>query len=300
LEKSINSSWLNYHHLYYFHAIARDGGMAKAAKRLGVGQPALSTQLKQLEERLGFALFERKSRSLLLTEKGRIVYEYATEIFRLGQEMIEAANDRLVTEQVHLAIGAVDSLPKLVLHELVESAYRLADCYVSMLEGDGERLFRELNAHRVDLVLSNSPAPLRGDNRLVSRRVAEIPVVICGAPPFAKLKRGFPRSLEDQPFILPTRHSKLRQDVDHYFEAREIRIRSAGETQDSEAQKLLAVSGRALIPIAEAAVKAQLRDGSLVRIGALEHVSEQIWLTTAARRVRNELASKLMKSFQYK
>lgn len=290
--------WINYHHLLYFFTIAQEGGIAKAARKLRVGQPALSTQLKQLEQSLGYALFERSKKKLFLTEKGKVVFEYAAEIFRLGQEMLAAADDQLPGKQIHLQIGALDSLPKVLIHRLVEAAYAIGPCVVSVLEGEGDRLFRELMTHRVDLVLTNNPAALESSGTFFSKRVAEMKVVVCGAPKFKHLRNGFPRSLQLHPFILPTEHSKLRRDVRHFFETQDIRIRVIGETQDIEVQKLIALSGHGLIPVALPAVQEQLKQGALVQVGELRNVSEQLWLTSASRRVQNPIASRLMKSFQ--
>ena len=82
-------AWLNYHHLYYFWTIAREGTIARAAKKLGLGQPTLSAQLKTLEDSLGRTLFDRTKGRLALSDSGRIALEYADEIFRLGEEMME-------------------------------------------------------------------------------------------------------------------------------------------------------------------------------------------------------------------
>ncbi|MFN7142892.1 MAG: LysR family transcriptional regulator [Myxococcota bacterium] len=76
--------WLNYHHLLYFHATAREGSMTAAAKKLRLAQPTLSGQIKQLEDALGEPLFERRGRRLELTATGRTVYHYADETFGLG------------------------------------------------------------------------------------------------------------------------------------------------------------------------------------------------------------------------
>jgi len=212
--------------------------------------------------------------------------------------MREAAKDQLPEERVHLQIGALDSIPKIFIHRLVQSAFGLGKCYVSMLEGEGDKLFRELKAHRLDLALTNSPAALDAKGEFYSKRVAEMKVIVCGAPKFKGLRSGFPKSLQHQPFVLPTSHSKLRRDVDHYFETHGIRTLPIGETQDIEVQKLLASSGTALIPVAVAAVERDLKDGSLVVIGELAHVSEQLWLTSVSRPVENPIASKLMRSFR--
>ena len=81
--------WINYHHLIYFKEIATHESVSKASKILKVGQPALSSQLKSLEEYLGVKLFERKSRKIFLTGPGKVVLEYANKISSLGQELIE-------------------------------------------------------------------------------------------------------------------------------------------------------------------------------------------------------------------
>ena len=78
----------NYHHLYYFYVIAKAGSIAKACETLLLSQPAISTQLKQLEKSLGSPLFERRKQRLFLTEQGRFVLDYAESIFEMGQELL--------------------------------------------------------------------------------------------------------------------------------------------------------------------------------------------------------------------
>ncbi|MEI6834760.1 MAG: LysR family transcriptional regulator [bacterium] len=104
--------WLNYHHLFYFRTIALEGSVVKAAKRLRLGQPTLSTQLRIFEDHIGQKLFEREARTLRLTEAGKMVLDYANEIFKLGDEMVEAINDRLTSSRVNLTVGALDRFPK--------------------------------------------------------------------------------------------------------------------------------------------------------------------------------------------
>ena len=81
---------LNYHHLAYFQAVARAGGVAAASRRLGVGSPAISAQVRALERALGVRLFERVGRRLELTEEGRLALVYADEIFAAGVELLDA------------------------------------------------------------------------------------------------------------------------------------------------------------------------------------------------------------------
>lgn len=294
--------WLNYHHLYYFWTIANEGTIAKAADKLRLGQPTLSTQLKQLEESLGRPLFERRNRKLILTESGQIALDYANEIFRLGSEMVEVIKDKMPTSsKVHVQIGALDSVPKQLTLRLTQAAYEIGPCMVSILEGKGDELLRELTSHRLDILLSNYPPSLVASGgeagKVHTRSIAKVPIVICGASKFKSLVKKFPQSLAGQPFVLPTFHSKLRHDLDHYFRLKQIAIQPVAETQDTSLQRLLGQSGAGLIPIAEPAAEDLLQDKSLIKLGRLEGVSEEFWLISASRKIENPIAARLMRTF---
>ncbi|MFZ3229948.1 MAG: LysR family transcriptional regulator [Pseudobdellovibrio sp.] len=290
--------WLNYHHLYYFRMIALEGGIAKAAEKLRLGQPTLSTQLKQLEDMIGKPLFDRRNRKMILTEAGKAALDYANEIFRLGDEMIEVLHDRTVSNQIHLQIGALDSVPKSVLLSLAIEAYKISPlCTISIFEGKGDELFRELYNHKIDLILSNYPPPTLEKKQVYSKSVARLPVAIYGSPSFHFLKKKFPSSLDGQPFVLPTSHSKLRHDLNHYFKLHNIRITPTAETQDTSLQILFAKQGIGLAPLSELLTENLIKDGTLQRIGTLKGVYEEVWMVSAQRKLENPIAAKLIKTF---
>jgi len=286
--------WLNYHHLYYFRVIANEGGIAKAAEKLRLGQPTLSSQLKQLEEMVGKPLFERRNRKMVLTEAGRAALDYANEIFKLGDEMMEVLQDRSINDQTHLQIGALDSVPKSVILSLVLEAYKIGPCTVSILEGKGDELFRELYAHRIDLILSNYPPPAVERTQVFSKSVAKLPVSIYGAEKFQSLKKAFPKSLEGKPMVMPTEHSKMRHDLNHFFKLQGIHTVAIAETQDTSLQRLLAGHGLGMAPLSEVG---DFKDGNLKRIGRLDGIFEEVWLISAERKLENPIAAKIMKSF---
>lgn len=297
----LNSNFLlalNFHHLYYFYVIAKEGSIAKAAERLRIGQPTLSTQLKQLEVSLGKELFERRKQRLHLSESGKLAYQYAEQVFNLGSEMIEALQERLTNNRVHVQIGALDSVPKNIILKTILQAYKLGNCSVSVLEGEGGQLLRELSAHKIDLLLANYP-PQQEANSIYAKAIAKLKVVVCAAPKFKHLKKNFPASLEGQPFIFPTMHSRLRRDLEHYLRVNEIRVDQTAETQDTSLQLLLGQQGVGLIPIAEVAVEPLIKEKKLIVLGTLKGVFEEIWLATASRKIENPIAAKLMNSVQY-
>jgi LysR family transcriptional activator of nhaA len=291
--------WVNYHHLLYFKVIAEEGSIARAAEHLRLGQPTLSAQLKTLEEHLGMPLFDREHKRLTLNEQGRIAFQYAKEIFRLGSEMVDALRDRKTPKRIQVQLGALDSIPKQLLYRWVDAAYRIQSCSVSVLEGHDDELLGELLSHRIDLLMSNHRPAVSGGEKIFARSIGKLPVSIFVSPEHRRLRRGFPKSLEGEPIVLPTMHSKLRQDVDHFFGSREIQPEVVAETQDTSLQKLLGARGVGAIPIPELAVEDLVKKGELVSLGRLEGVYEEIFLVSSTRKIENPVASRLFREFSF-
>ncbi|MBI1860376.1 MAG: LysR family transcriptional regulator [Deltaproteobacteria bacterium] len=290
--------WLNYHHLYYFRTIAKEGSIAGAARKLRLGQPTLSTQLKQLEDSLGRRLFERKNRALFLTAAGKICLEYADGIFRSGSELVQVLENSALSGRTDIKIGALDSVPKNLLVSLVGALLKEENCNISVLEGRADELFRELFSHQIDLLVTNFP-PDMDSEKTYSISLAKASVSIFGAKKFSKLKRGFPACLDGQPFILPTRHSKLRHDLDHFFSVNRLRIIPIAETEDTSLQKLLGIEGFGLLPLPDFSVKDLVKSKTLSKLGTFQGVKEEFWLTSAVRKIENPLTTKIMKSFRF-
>lgn len=290
-------SWINYHHLKYFREIALAGSVSKAAENLRLGQSTLSGQLKTFEEQLGVELFERRKKRLHLTEQGKAALEYANEIFRLGQEMMEVLQDVKHPQKVPVQIGALDHIPKHVVLAIAKEAHRSFDCTLSIHEGREDELLKDLRRHKIDLMVSSS-APRQAAGRLYSRVITRMPVVVCGAPTFKSLRRDFPRSLEKQNFILPTFPEKLRGEIDHWFREHKLSPNIIAETQDTAVQKLLGHEGLGLLVVPLAAIQEHLKDGSLIEIGRLDGIWEEIYLISATRRIENPVSARLMKEFR--
>ncbi|PIS10806.1 MAG: LysR family transcriptional regulator [Bdellovibrio sp. CG10_big_fil_rev_8_21_14_0_10_47_8] len=291
---------LNYHHLYYFKVIATEGSISKAAQKLLLGQPTLSMQLKQFEEYLGHNLFDRKNRRLVLTEMGQLVLSYANEIFRMGDEMVDAINDRPKSKKIRLQVGALDSVPKNLIKAVMDKAFEYENCQIAVMEGEGPELMDDLINHRLDLVISNAAPPtLSTTEKLYARSLAQLPLIVAASAQYKNLIDNFPRSLQDQPFIFPTIHSRVRNEVEHFFETERIQVDMIAETQDTSLLKMLAMEGKGLIVVAESAVHGNLKDGSLIKIGAVGKKYEELWLISAHRKIQNPVAQKLMKEFQF-
>ncbi len=290
--------WMNYHHLYYFRMIANEGGIAKAAKKLRLGQPTLSTQLKQFEDHLGHKLFERRKKRLYLTEAGRIALEYADEIFKLGDEMQDALGDRLKEDRIFMQLGSVDSIPKSITLKLVQEAQKYGRSSLSISEGRNEQLLRDLKDHKLDLVLTNHPPALGEAQGLYSKKIGSSPLVMCSSKALAKSIKNFPKDLNGQALIMPTTPSRVRDDLESYLKASSIDADIVAEVQDTSLQVLLATQGLGFLPIAEHAAAELVRQKELIVHGKLTGVVEDFWLIARERKIQNPLAAQLMKNFK--
>lgn len=291
------NQWINYHHLFYFKTIAEEGTVSKAAEKLRIGQPTLSAQLKQFEENLGVQLFERQHKKLILTEQGKVALDYSKNIFRMGSEMYEVLHDRLKPLKPSLNLGALDSVPKQIVLQLVKHAFRISPCQITLSEGKSDELLRELISHRMDLMVTNFLPTGTDGKGLYPKSIAKNNVAFYAAPKFKNLKKGFPKSISGGPMIFPTYDSRLRQDLDHWAKLNKIELNIVIESQDISVKKLMATNEMGLIPTAAHAVTEQVNRGELVEIGQLQGVYEELFLITAQRKIENQIASKLRDTF---
>lgn len=289
--------WLNYHHLYYFKIIATEGGIAKAAQKLRLGQPTLSTQLKQFEDILGIELFDRAKRRLTLTDSGNLVLGYANDIFKLGDELLDTLSDSHLSQKYRVQIGIVDTVPKTIGVGIYKFASKQREAFISYSSGSLDSLLKDLRAHQLDLVVSNLAPSVNEVKGLFSKLMSKLKVGIYGSKEFLGLKKNFPESLKDQKFIAPGAVTKLRQDIDHAFRLLEISVDYVAEIQDTAVQKLLATNGSGLIAIADDAAEELVNEKKLFYIGALPPVHEELWIIAADRRLQNPLAQSIIKNF---
>lgn len=288
---------LNYGHLRYFWAVARERSITRAAEKLNVSQPTVSAQLRELEEALGDRLLER-GRRFSLTSTGRTVYRYAEEIFALGHELQEAVHGRTTGHPMVLTVGIADVIPKALAHAFLKPALELKDpVQLVCLEDPTERLLGALASHDVDMVLTDNPPGPSARSRPYSHLLGDCGVVVLGTEALvAERASGFPRSLDGAPFLLPTGQTMLRRALDEWFELSGVRPKVAGEFDDAALLELFGASGGGLFA-APAAVEAELRrQHGFARLAELPGVRERFYVLTAERRLSNPAIVRLMET----
>jgi LysR family transcriptional activator of nhaA len=238
--------FLNYNHLKYFWAVARDGSIAKASQRLLVTQPTISTQIRALERELGHVLFDRRGRQLVLTDWGQTVYSYANEIFTIGQEMIRNLQRGKAHSPIRINVGVTDSMPKLMAKALVEPALGMGEpsAVVICREGKLESLMADLALRQLDVVLADESARTGSRIRNHHHRLGSSGIELMARPDLARrLSTNFPHSIDSAPGLLPTDNSPMRGILEKWFDSINAHPRVVGEFEDSALAKHIAADG---------------------------------------------------------
>lgn len=281
--------WLNYHHLLYFWTVAREGSISRACEKLFLAQPTISGQIRALEKSIGAKLFTRAGRSLVLTETGRTVYRYADEIFSLGRELLDTLKGRPTGRPLRLVVGVADVLPKMVSYRLLEPALRLPEpVHIICWEGKPDRLLAELSVHGLDVVLSDSPFSPTVKVRAFNHLLGECGVSVLGTAGLAKpLRRGFPRTLDGVPFLLPTDNTTLRRSLDQWFDTKGIRPAVRAEFEDSALLKVFGKAGVGLFVVPTAVENEVCQQYNVRVVGRIQDVRERFYAISVERKLKH-------------
>ncbi|GGC96000.1 transcriptional activator NhaR [Undibacterium terreum] len=280
---------LNLRHLYYFWVVAKEGGVTRAAERLGVAIQTISMQLAQLEQAVGKSLLTTQGRRLVLTEAGRVALSYADQIFLLEEQMQDALAETDLGSSMRLTVGISDSLPKLIAYRLLETALRLPqkvrlECY----EGKFESLLADLALHKLDVVLTDRPVSAGTSLRVFSHPLGECQIQLFGIPTLAKKYRdNFPASLHGAPVLLPTRNNAVRGRIDQWFELHNVRPDVVGEFEDSALLSTFGRSGLGLFPAASILAADVAEQFGAELVGELSQVQEQFYAVSTERKIKH-------------
>jgi len=278
--------WLNYHHLLYFYAVAREGGLAPAGKLLRLSQSAISGQIKRLEDALGHPLFEKRGRRLEMTETGRLAYRYAEEIFGLGAEMLDAVRGRPSGRTPRLKVGIVDVVPKLLVRRLLEPALATGDVHLTCVEDRYERLLGELATHALDVVISDAPVPAGSAVRAFNHVLGESSITLLAPATLAPaLRRNFPSGLDGAPLLLPLAGTSLRRDLDAWFDQHGLRPMVRAEAEDSALLDAFAADGMGAMFAPTVIAREIARRYDLVVVAEVAAVRERYYAISAERRL---------------
>ena len=271
---------MNYHHLRYFHEVATTGNLTRAAARLNVSQSALSTQIRQLEERLGHPLFERSGRQLVLTEAGGIALDHANRIFSAGEELV-AALERRDGAVPPLRLGAQSTLSRNFQLRFLRPI--IADGAVDLIlsSGNNSGLLDALQALALDIVLTTEAPPRDRFADLIAHRIAGQPVGLYGVAD--RLKHDSLRDLlAREPIVLPT-ESSIRTGFDSLIARLDVTPRIAAEVDDMAMIRLLTREGVGISAAPAVVLADEIENGIVQAAPFALNFTETFYAITARR-----------------
>ena len=287
--------WLNYHHLQYFWTVVREGGITNACKVLNLTQPTISKQIKLLEEQVGEPLFKRVSKRLELTEAGQMAYDYADEIFSLGNEFMESIQSVGTVRPRRLRVGISVVLPKLISHKILSPIVEESGNIHLICEEDRtERLLADLSIQRLDLVLTD--APIAGSVRVKAYNhfLGDCGVTFFAAPQLAKeLKGKFPATLDGVKFLALTDSSLSRRSLERWFDSVKVRPRILAEFEDSALMKVFGRDGSGVFAAPTVVAKEICRELGVKALGSTEAVRESFYAITIERKFKHPAVARI-------
>lgn len=256
---------LNYNHLYYFHVVASEGSVARAAERLGVTQPTVSEQVKQLERVLDTSLFDRTGSGMRITEAGRQAFEHTSVMFRAGERLVEALGRAPLTEGPTLRIGVSLAASRAVAPGFFFPLITLDDCMAAIHRGELSQLFTAFHRRDLDLVIAEA-APIDAARRGV--KVVDVcrPALVAVASPALQPDAAW----ENVSIMHYSPASAYRGEVDCFLESRQLRPAIIASSDDPGLMLEVAIRGHAIAFIPDRVARHAIGAGMVRMVATLE------------------------------
>lgn len=285
----------NYRHLHYFWVVVKEGGIARAAERLGMAVQTVSAQVRELETDLGFALLKSSGRRVELTEAGQEAFRHADAIFQLGTQLAASVREVATSTPRRFAVGITNGLPKAAVERLLEPVARVAGVHLQAWEYGFHDMLAALALHRLDLVLADRTAPPNPNLKVFNHHLGDASIQWYATPALrAATQAPFPACLGELPLLLPTQDMALRERIAHWLDGLGIRPRVIGEFADSGMIATFGAYGMGAFPATVWSHADLTRRHGLKLLGRSPAVSEQIFAISAERRIQDPLIQMLV------
>jgi LysR family transcriptional activator of nhaA len=238
-------------------------------------------------------LFERRGRRLELTEAGRVALNYADGIFETAQEMVATFSGTGQTLR-HLRIGAVSNLSRNFQLSFMAPMLAREDVHLVIRSGSLAMLVSALEAHEIDIVLTNR-LPFR-DSATTWRAhlLDEVPVSLIGHAPMERAGDSLEEVLGSARLIVPAKDSGVRADFDLMVDRLGILPNIVAEADDMAMLRLLVRAGKGIGLAPPIVVRDELEAGLLFEIMTIPGLSESFFAMVQSRRFQHQLVDELL------
>jgi LysR family transcriptional regulator, low CO2-responsive transcriptional regulator len=248
--------------LRVFESVARHLNFSRAAEALHLSQPAVSMQIRQLEDNVGMPLFEQIGKRIFLTDAGKELFHYSRGIAQQLIELEEALNRMKGLEQGNLKVSVVSTANYFLHPLLARFCQRHPGIKVNLSVGNRETVLRQLSENETDLAVIGKP-PEGTD--LVAEAFLPNPLVVIGAPdhPLAKKRNIATRALETETFLVREPGSGTRGAMERFFAQHKMNLNMGNEMSTTEAIKQAVQAGMGLAVVSLYTVELELELGRL-------------------------------------
>ena len=281
---------LNYHHLWHFYCVAREQGLRAAAEHLLISPSTLSEQIKALEQQFGGKLFLRQGRGIQLSDLGRHVYDYAVQIFRTGNELLDSIRHGNVDLRVPLRVGVVNAMPKVVAYHLLAPLFNTDPVIeLSVAEDEMPHLLAKLANDEMDVVLSDSPVPAHSAIDAYNHLLGDSDIGIFTSKRYKRQlnKFSFPECLNQINFLMPTVGTVLSRELERWFTQNDLNPKMQARFENSSLLKFFASRGHGAFAAPFIAREYIESNYSCYLLGSIPKVKEQYYAITSERRIKH-------------
>ena len=279
-----------------FESVASHLSFTQAAKSLHLSQPAVSMQVKQMEQQVGLPLFEQIGKKIHLTEAGQEIFHYSRAIGQLLSEAEEVINELKGSQRGKLTISVASTANYFVPTLLGTFHDRFPDITVSLDVTNRETLLEQMEKNEVDLVVMGQPPK---DMNLEAGTFMENPLVIIAPPdhPLAK-ERNIPMSrMEDEIFLTRERGSGTRSAIERFFEQHGVQLNTGMEIASNEAIKQSVQAGLGLGLLSRDTLDMELALNKLVILDVEDFPIVRYWYVMHRKGKRLTAVAQAFKQF---
>ncbi len=285
--------WLNYHHLYYFWTVCKEGGFSKAALKLRIAQSAVSLQVSKLEDHLGEKLMERGPRGFKLTEAGQVTLAQAEEIFRQGNDLLQYFRSGKMKSSFR--VGALGGLSKNLQLKILASVLVDSKTELSLEVGDAPVLIDRLVNYKLDAVLSDSPIPSSEAEPLAQTEIASELVCLVSRRKPKKLDSENLSALLAKGLYMPAQSSPITSALLDFVSAQLKAPYIRGFIDDIAFLRLLALETDSVIAIPKIGIRRELEAGELHIVHEFKKIKQSYFLVYRQKGKRHPMLNQLLK-----
>lgn len=285
--------WLNYHHLYYFWIVCKEGGFSKAALKLRIAQSAVSLQVSKLEDHLGEKLMERGPRGFKLTEAGQVTLAQAEEIFRQGNDLLQYFRSGKMKSSFR--VGALGGLSKNLQLKILSEVLADSKIELSLEVGDAPVLIDRLVNYKLDAVLSDAAIPSSEAEPLAQTEIASETVCMVSRRKPKKIDSENLSALLAKGLYLPAQSSPITSALLDFVSAQSKAPYIRGFIDDIAFLRLLALETDSIIAIPKIGIRRELEAGELHIVHEFKKIKQSYFLVFRQKGKRHPMLNQLLK-----